>query len=124
MARYEDARTISMIAGEALTMARFVNVQTDETVDMADVAGDIPLGICAETVVVGDVAPIAYSGVGYIELGATVAAGAMVSAGTDGVGVAASVITDEHMVGPLLQGGDDGDIVAIMINIRSVDAIV
>lgn len=124
MAFEESSVNISRIAGENLTIFRFVNVQSDETIDMTDAPADIILGINQETVDSGVVAPVAISGVAMIELGATLAAGVMVSSGTDGVAAAASTTTDEIIVGPLLQGGVSGDIVAININIRSVDAIV
>ncbi len=118
---YEEASVnISMIAGEDLEPFRFVDVQSDETVDLATAPANIILGISQEKVDAGVVEPIAISGVAMLELGATVAAGAMVSAGAAGVGVAASTTTNEIVVGPLLEGGDDGDIVACAINIRTI----
>ena len=84
MARYEAIQTITLISGEAITMARFVDISAANTVTMCDAAADIVVGIAAETITAAEFAeasglPVAISGVGYIELGATLAAGVMVS---------------------------------------------
>jgi hypothetical protein len=120
MAFEEASQNISLIAGEAMTISRFVDVQTDGTVDMADAPANIAMGISAETVATGIVVPVAISGVGMLELGATIAAGVMCSAGANGVGAAASTTTNEVVCGPLLEGGDSGDIVAILISFRTI----
>lgn len=116
----ESVVQITRIAGEAMSNHRFVNVQSDETVDMADAPADIAIGVSQEAVASGIAFPVAISGVGMVELGATINAGLMVSAGTDGVAAAASTTTNEIVCGPLLQGGVDGDIVPILLSFRTI----
>jgi hypothetical protein len=122
MAASGQSVNTSKIAGEAITKARFVDITSDETVDMCDAAADIVLGASAETVVVGDVCPITTIGEAQIELGATLAVGAMCSSGTNGVAVAASVVGGEIIVGPILKGGDSGEIGVVQMNVRTVNA--
>ena len=110
------------IAGEAMTAARFVDLQSDGTVDMADAAANIPLGLSAEAVAAGVNFPITTRGRGMIELGATLSAGVLVSAGADGVAAAASAVGGEFKCGPLIQGGVSGDIVEIELNFYTVNA--
>ena len=112
----------SGVAGEAMSIYRFVAPQSDQTWDMADAATELIAGISAEGVASGVEFPIAsFNGaIGLIELGATIAAGVMVSAGTNGVGTTASTTTNQLVVGPLLVGGDSGEIVPIIMSLRTI----
>ncbi|MGB5811730.1 MAG: hypothetical protein WBG86_14430, partial [Polyangiales bacterium] len=64
MAFYEATQNISLVASEALTVSRFVDVTSGGEAAIATVAADDSIGICAETVASGVVAPVAFSGVG------------------------------------------------------------
>lgn len=115
-------KNIPGVAGEAITVYRFVDPQSDQTWDLGDAATDLIAGIAAESVASGVEFPIAiFNGaVGKIELGATIAAGVMVSCGTNGVAAAASTTTNQIVVGPLLVGGDSGEIVDILMLMRTI----
>lgn len=115
-------RTIPGVAGEAMSVYRFVDPQSDQTWDMGDDATSLIGGISAEAVASGENFGIAVfdGSIGLIELGATIAAGVMVSCGTDGVAAAASTTTNQLVVGPLLEGGDSGEIVEIQMNLRTI----
>jgi len=123
MAYSVGTKNITGVAGETMAIYRFVNPQSDQTWDMADVPADLVGGISAEAVASGVEFPIAtFNGaIGLIELGATIAAAVMVSAGTNGVAAAASTSGGELLVGPLLVGGDSGEIVPIMMIARTVN---
>lgn len=122
MAYSVATKNITGVAGEAITIYRLVNPQSDQTWDMADATTDLAAGISAESVASGVEFPIAiFNGaIGLIELGATIAAGVMVSAGTNGVAAAASTTTNEIVYGPLLVGGDSGEIVPIIMSVRTI----
>ncbi len=120
---YSNAtKTIPGVAGEAITIYRFVNPQSDETWDMADATTDIAGGISAESVASGVEFPIAIfdGSIGLIELGATITGGLMVSAGTNGVAAAASTTTNELVYGPILKTADSGEIVPIIMSVRTI----
>ena len=119
----ESTVNISLISGEVVSIFRFGDVDANGAVNMADAVTDDAIGIIAETITVsGTVVPVTISGVGMIELGATIAAGARVSSGADGVAIAASAANNAITCGPLLQGGDAGDVVPILINFHQVSA--
>ena len=125
MAFEEASVNISVVANEQITIYRFVDVvevSSAAQLTMADDPADRVIGVSQEstdTTVTANlqVVPVAVSGVAMIELGGTLAAGVNVSAGTDGVAVAGVTTAADYQVGPLLQGGDSGDIVAILLNI-------
>ncbi len=122
---YSNAtKTIPGVAGEAVVIYRFVDPQDDQTWDKTDDPADLVSGIAAQSVASGVEFSIATfnGGIGLIELGASVSAGLMVSAGTAGVGDTASIIVSDLIVGPLLIGGDSGEIVPIIMSVRTVDA--
>ncbi len=117
-----SSETFPGVAGETMAIYRFVAPQSDQTWDMADAATELISGISAMAVASGVEFPIAaFDGkIGMIELGATIAAGVMVSSGTNGVAAAASTTTNQIVVGPLLIGGDSGEIVPIVMNMRTI----
>jgi len=118
MARYENCSAISLGAGEAISIARFVDVSAANTVTMGDAATDNIIGVSAEAVASGDTVAVAVgSGVVLIELGGTLAAGAIVECGTNGVAVASAGAGD-IIGGVLLEGGDAGDLVPMVLNIQ------
>jgi hypothetical protein len=125
MAFEEASVNISMVANAQITIYRFVDiieVSSASQIDMTDDPAERVIGISQEstdTTVTANlqVVPVAISGVAMIELGATLAAGVNVSSGANGVAVAGVTTAADYQIGPLLQGGDSGDIVAILLNI-------
>ena len=126
MAFEEASVNISVVANEQITVFRFVDVvevSSASQITMADDPADRVIGIAQEatdTAVTANlqVVPVAIGGVSMIELGATLAAGVNVSAGADGVAAAASTTAADYQIGPLLQGGVSGDIVAILMRVH------
>ena len=126
MAFEEASANISIVANEQITIYRFVDiveVSSRSQITMTDDPADLVIGIAQEstdTTVTANlqVVPVAFSGVAMIELGATIAAGVNVSSGADGVAAAASTAAADYQIGPLLEGGDSGDIVPILLNIH------
>lgn len=118
MARYENTKAISLDAGEAISIGRFVDVSAANTITMGDAGTDNIIGVSAEAVASGDTCPVAVgSGVVLIELGGTLAAGAIVECGTNGVAVASAGAGD-IIGGVLLEGGASGDLVPMVLNIQ------
>lgn len=124
MASSDNAQAVSFLAGEDMSIFRIVTVTGERTASMADAAADRPAGISGEAVLSGDVFAVNSNGgsIVMVELGGTLAAGAAVSSGTDGVAVAASVVGGEFTCGELVEGGDTGDVVSMLFNINTVDA--
>jgi hypothetical protein len=75
--------------------------------------GDPAVGVVGTKVPSGEYAPITTHGIEFIELQATVTAGAVVTTGTDGKAKAHT--TDDHIMGIALDGGDNGDIIRIKL---------
>lgn len=121
MARYENADCVTLMAGEAIGIAKFVAVSAANTVTMADSATAAVIGVSAEGVASGESLPVALGGVVMIQLGATLSAGDEVECSTDGVAVAASGAGD-FSCGTLLEGGDSGEIVPMVLNIQRLHA--
>ncbi len=116
MATSQISENISLVAGEALTVNRFVTVDANGEALMADDALGL-VGVCQEEVAIGVVAPIMskHGAVVPIELGGTLAAGAEVMSGTDGVAVAEAT-AGSIGAGTLLEGGVSGDVVSMIFN--------
>lgn len=119
MASSDNASAISLIAGEAITIFRFIEVVDGVTVaTMCDNPADRVLGVSGESVGSGDVLPVVMTqgAIVMIELGATLGAGDAVSSGTNGVAAAATTTVNEFTAGQLLEGGGSGDIVRMILN--------
>lgn len=123
MARYENTSAVSLIAGEALPIARCVYVSGANEASLTTGAGDRPAGVTAEAVAIGDVCPVSskQGSIVLIELAATLAAGVRVSADATGAAVAATTTVDQFTMGTLVSGGDAGDIVDMIFD-PAVDA--
>jgi hypothetical protein len=121
---FEEATgsNISKIAGEAITGARFVDLQSDDTIDMCDAAADLVIGVAAETVAVGVVCPVTVQGIAMVESGATLSVGDPCSSGTNGVLAAASAVGGEIIAGIVQEDCVSGDIVGVLLQVRTVDA--
>ena len=79
-----DNRTF--IAGEDLSAAqfKFVTLESDGQVDLADSAGENAIGVCIVGGAAGAAVTVTVSGSVMVEAGGTIAAGAAVQAGGDG----------------------------------------
>ncbi len=113
---------ISLVAGAAIAKNRFVQMQAAGTIIQAAAAANPGLGISGHPSASGESTQVAVGGTTFIELGATLAAGVMVSANATGQAVAASAVGGEVVCGPLLAGGDAGEVVEIAVHFRTVNA--
>lgn len=106
-----DNRTF--IAGEDLSAAqfKFVTLESDGQVDLADTAGENAIGVCLVGGPAGAAVTVAVSGKVMVEAGATIAAGAQVQ--TDADGNAATAAAGDVVLGYALEAGVDGQIIAI-----------
>ena len=109
----QAAKTISGVAGTAVTVYRFVQRATDDgQYDHAGAQGRVD-GVSFETVAAGDELPLAIpnGAIVEIELGATLARNAKVASAADGRAIAAVSGAGNFSAGLLLEGGDAGDVV-------------
>jgi hypothetical protein len=117
MSTYQGVRTVSRVAGSAITIHRFVVFASgDGKYDHVGSAQGEMDGISGETVANdGDVFPMILldGSIAKIELGATLSAGAKVGSDNVGRAVAAVDSAGNYVGGKILQGGDSGDIVEI-----------
>ena len=106
-----DTRTV--IAGEDLSAAqfKFVTLESDGQVDLADSAGENCIGVCLVGGTAGAAVTVAISGKVMVEAGDTVAAGAAVQ--TDANGDAITAASGDYVMGYALEAGVDGQIIAI-----------
>jgi hypothetical protein len=106
-----DNRTF--IAGEDLSAAqfKFVTLESDGQVDLADAAGENCIGICLVGGAAGAAVTVAVSGKTMVEAGGTIAAGAAVQ--TDADGNALTAASGDVVMGYALEAGVDGQIIAI-----------
>jgi len=119
MSYEERLRMITLVAGVDLStyQNKFVSMSSDGKID--------PTGAGAKSVGVlqnkpsaeGRAASVATEGVVEIELGATLAAGAEVMSSAAAVAVAVTATSRSH--GTLLEGGDSGDIVPMLLHLNS-----
>jgi hypothetical protein len=106
-----DNRTF--IAGEDLSSAqfKFVTLDSDGQVDLADSAGENAIGVCLVGGAAGAAVTVAISGKVMVEAGGTIAAGAQVQTGADGTALTAAA--GDVVLGYALEAGVDGQIIAI-----------
>ena len=109
--QWRDTR--SFIAGENLASAqfKFVTLESDGQVDLADSAGENCLGVCLVGGAAGAAVTVAISGKVMVEAGGTIAAGAAIQ--TDADGNALTAATGDVVLGYALEAGVDGQIIAI-----------
>ncbi len=86
MAVMQSRDTRSFVAGESLAAAqfKFVTLESDGQVDLADSAGENCIGVLLNSPAAGEAATVAISGKVMVEAGGTIAAGAAVQADADG----------------------------------------
>ena len=109
--QYRDNRTF--IAGEDLSAAqfKFVTLESDGQVDLADSAGENAIGVCLVGGAAGAAVTVCVSGSVMVEAGGTIAAGAAVQTGADGTALAAA--TGDVVMGYAREAGVDGHIIEI-----------
>jgi len=113
MAVIQTRDTRTFIAGEDLSAAqfKFVTLESDGQVDLADSAGENCIGVCLVGGTAGSAVTVAISGKVMVEAGGTIAAGAAVQ--TDGNGDALTAASGDYVMGYALEAGVDGQIIAI-----------
>ena len=106
-----DNRTF--IAGEDLSAAqfKFVTLEADGQVDLADAAGENAIGVCLVGGAAGAAVTVCVSGSVMVEAGGVIAAGAAVQTGADGAALAAA--TGDVVMGYAREAGVDGQIIEI-----------
>lgn len=111
-------------AGEDLSSDQFRIVVLDATtgkVRRPNAITDIPLGVLQNAPESGEAAavrPISCGGVTKIQLGATLARGALVAmeyADADDAGKAQAAVATQYPVGVLLEGGDEDELVSCLL---------
>ena len=106
-----DNRTF--IAGVDLSSAqfKFVTLESDGFVDLANSAGENAIGVCLAGGLAGAAVTVCVSGKVTVEAGGTIAAGAAVQTGADGTALTAA--SGDVVMGYALEAGVDGQIIAI-----------
>jgi len=104
-----DNRTF--IAGEDLSSAqfKFVTLESDGQVDLADAAGENAMGVCLVGGTAGNAVTVCVSGSVMITAGGTVAAGASLQ--TDASGDAITAASGDVVLGYAREAGVDGQII-------------
>lgn len=106
-----DNRTF--IAGVDLSSAqfKFVTLESDGFVDLANSAGENAIGVCLVGGAVGKAVTVCVSGSVMVEAGGTISAGAAVQVGADGTALAAAA--GDYVMGYAREAGVDGQIIEI-----------
>jgi hypothetical protein len=86
MAVMQSRDTRSFVAGESLTAAqfKFVTLESDGQVDLADSAGENCIGVLLNNPAAGEAATVAISGKVMVTSGGSIAAGAAVATDANG----------------------------------------
>ena len=102
-----DNRTF--IAGEDLSAAqfKFVTLEADGQVDLADAAGENAMGVC----LAGAAVTVFVSGSVMVEAGGAITAGDQIQTGADGTALLAA--TGDVVLGYAREDGVDGQIIEI-----------
>lgn len=113
MAVMQSRDTRSFVAGESLTAAqfKFVTLESDGQVDLADSAGENCIGVLLNNPAAGEAATVAISGKVMVTSGGTIAAGAAIQ--SDANGDALTAASGDYVMGYALEAAVDGQIMAI-----------
>jgi hypothetical protein len=113
MAVIQTRDTRTFIAGEDLSAAqfKFVTLESDGQVDLADSAGENAIGVCLVGGAAGAAVTVAISGKVMVKSGGTIAAGAAVQ--TDANGDALTAASGDVVLGYALEAAVDNQIIAI-----------
>ncbi len=106
-----DNRTF--IAGEDLSAAqfKFVTLEADGQVDLADAAGENAMGVCLVGAAAGNAVTVCVSGSVMVEAGGAITAGDQIQTGADGAALLAA--TGDIILGYAREDGVDGQIIEI-----------
>jgi len=104
-----DNRTF--VAGEDLSAAqfKFVTLESDGKVDLADAAGENAMGVCIVGAAADKAVTVCVSGSVMVEAGGTIAAGAQLQTGADGTALTAAA--GDVVLGYAREAGVDGQII-------------
>ena len=113
MAVMQSRDTRSFVAGESLTAAqfKFVTLESDGQVDLADSAGENCIGVLLNNPAAVAAATVAVSGKVMVTAGGSIAAGAAVA--TDASGDAVTAASTNIIMGYALEAAVDGQVMAI-----------
>ena len=113
MAVMQSRDTRSFVAGESLAAAqfKFVTLESDGQVDLADSAGENCIGVLLNNPAAAAAATVAVSGKVMVTSGGTIAAGAAVA--TDASGDAVTAASTNIIMGYALEAAVDGQVMAI-----------
>jgi len=113
MAVMQSRDTRTFIAGEDLSSAqfKFVTLESDGQIDLADAAGENAIGVLLNDPAAGEAATVAVSGKVMVTSGGTIAAGAQIQ--TDASGDALTAATGDVVLGYALEAAVDGQVFAI-----------
>lgn len=113
MAVMQSRDTRTFIAGEDLSSAqfKFVTLESDGQVDLADSAGENAIGVLLNQPTAGKAATVAVSGKVMVTSGGTIAAGAQIQ--TDASGDALTAAAGDVVLGYALEAAVDGQVFAI-----------
>ena len=113
MAVMQSRDTRSFVAGEDLSAKqfKFVTLESDGQVDLADSAGENCIGVLLNNPAAAAAATVAVSGKVMVTSGGTIAAGAAVA--TDASGDAVTAASTNIIMGYALEAAVDGQVMAI-----------
>jgi len=113
MAVTQSRDTRSLIAGEDLSSSqfKFVTLESDGQVDLADSAGENCMGVVINDPASGGEATVVVSGKTVVTAGGTIAAGAAIA--TDASGDAVTAASTNIIMGYALEAGVDGQVIAV-----------
>jgi len=113
MAVMQSRDTRTEIAGVDLSSAqfKFVTLESDAQVDLANSAGEAVYGVCIVGAGAGKAVTIVRTGSVLVEAGDVVAAGAALA--TDAAGAAVGAGAGDYIVGYAKEAGVDGQIIEI-----------
>lgn len=113
MAVMQSRDTRTEIAGEDLSSAqfKFVTLEADGQVDLADAAGEAVYGVCIAGAAAGRAVTVIRSGSVMVEAGAAVTAGDQLQ--TNAAGEAITAASGDVVVGVAKEDGVDGQIIEI-----------
>lgn len=117
MATAQDVRTVSVTAGAAIRLYRFVQLQTSGKFIEVGVAQARADGVCAQAAA-GDLSNFAMalpSGIMKVELGATVTAGQLVASDNQGRAIVSVDADGNFLLGVCHVGGASGEIGEVLL---------
>ena len=113
MAVMQSRDTRTFIAGEDLSSSqfKFVTLESDGKVDLADAAGENAIGVLITDPAADEAATVVMSGKVMVTSGGTIAAGAQIQ--TDASGDALTAAAGDVVLGYALESAVDGQVFAI-----------